>query len=152
MSRVTNAPASRRRRKRRLKMARGFYGGRSRLFRTATEAVDRAMKMAYEHRKRKERDYRGLWIQRLSTACRINAISYSRFIEGLTKANVGLNRKMLSEIAIHDAEGFTKLVGIAKEKRCADAQGKDGQKKIDQEVIHTGGPFGQGRVLRFIAI
>lgn len=116
MSRATNAPASRRRRKRRLDMAKGFYGGRSRLYRTATEAVDRAMSMAYEHRKLKKREYRGLWIQRLSAACKLNGISYSRFISGLTKANVSLNRKMLSEIAIHDAEAFTKIVGIAKEK------------------------------------
>jgi len=116
MSRATNAPASRRRRKRRLEMASGFYGARSRLFRTATEAVDRAMVMAYDHRKAKKRDYRGLWIQRLSAACKINNITYSRFIEGAIKAGVTLNRKMLSEIAIHDPEGFAKIVGIARAK------------------------------------
>lgn len=117
MSRATNAPASRRRRKRRLELASGFYGARSRLFRTATEAVDRAMKMSYEHRKLKKRDYRGLWIQRLSAAVKPHDISYSRFIEGLLKAGVTLNRKMLSEIAIHDPEGFAKLVGVAKAKQ-----------------------------------
>jgi large subunit ribosomal protein L20 len=95
-------------------MAKGFRGSRSKLFRQATEAVDRAMRMATEHRKAKKRDYRSLWIARLSAACRQNEISYSRFIEGLTKANVGLNRKMLSEIAIHDPEGFTALVAQAK--------------------------------------
>ncbi|MGA1194670.1 MAG: 50S ribosomal protein L20 [Kiritimatiellia bacterium] len=117
MSRATNAPASRRRRKRRLELASGFYGARSRLYRTATESVDRAMKMSYEHRKLKKRDYRGLWIQRLSAAVKPHDISYSRFIEGLLKAGVTLNRKMLSEIAIHDPEGFTKLIGVAKAKQ-----------------------------------
>jgi len=116
MTRATNAPASRSRRKRRLDLASGYYGARSRLYRTATEAVDRAMKMSYEHRKLKKRDYRSLWILRLSAACKLNNISYSRFIEGAIKAGVTLNRKMLSEIAIHDPEGFAKIVGIARGK------------------------------------
>jgi large subunit ribosomal protein L20 len=114
MPRATNAPASRRRRRRVLERAKGFRGGRSKLFRTATEAVDRAMRMATEHRKDKKRSYRRLWIARVSAACRLNGITYNRLIEGLTKANVGLNRKMLSEIAIHDPEGFTKIVEQAK--------------------------------------
>jgi len=114
MPRVTNAPASRRRRKRRLKQARGFYGSRSKLFRQATEAVDRAMRLATIHRKLKKREYRSLWIVRLSAACRQHGMSYSRFIAGLTKAHVTLNRKMLSEIAIHDPEGFAKIVAQAK--------------------------------------
>lgn len=116
MPRATNAPASRKRRKRRLELASGYYGARSRLFRTATESVDRAMRMAYDHRKLKKRDYRGLWIQRLSAACKLNNISYSRFMEGVIKAGVLLNRKMLSEIAIHDPEGFAKIVGVARAK------------------------------------
>lgn len=114
MPRTTNAPAARSRHKRRLKQARGFLGGRSRLFRTATEAVDRARAQATEHRKLKKRDYRGLWIIRLGAACRLHDITYSRFIEGLRKAGVGLNRKMLSEIAIHDPEGFARIVALAK--------------------------------------
>lgn len=114
MPRSTNAPASRKRRKRVLKRARGFRGARSKLFRTATEAVDRAMVMATNHRRLKKRDYRSLWIQRVSAACRINDISYSRFIQGLTKAEVTLNRKMLSEIAIHDPEGFASIVAMAR--------------------------------------
>ena len=114
MSRATNAPASRRRRKRRLELAKGFRGGRSKRFRMATEAVDRSMRLATIHRKLKKRDYRGLWIARLSAACRMNGITYSRFIEGLIKSKVSLNRKMLSEIAIRDPEGFTMLVGQAK--------------------------------------
>lgn len=116
MPRTTNSPASRKRRKRRLDQAKGFYGSRSKLFRQATEAVDRAMALNYAHRKEKKRDFRGMWIVRLSAACRLNDISYSRFIEGLTKAGVELNRKMLSEIAIHDAEGFAALAELAKSK------------------------------------
>ncbi len=116
MSRATTAPASRERRRRRLKQASGFYGARSRLFRTATESVDRAMVMATEHRKTRKRDYRALWIVRITAACKPHGISYSRFIDGLTKADVGLNRKMLSEIAIHDADGFASLVALAKSK------------------------------------
>lgn len=115
MSRVTNAVASRQRRKRRLDQAKGFYGSRSKLFRQATEAVDRAMALSYAHRKEKKRDFRGLWIMRLSAACRARDLSYSRFIEGLAKAGVELNRKMLSELAIHDSEGFEQLIALAKE-------------------------------------
>ncbi|MBR6023051.1 MAG: 50S ribosomal protein L20 [Kiritimatiellae bacterium] len=115
MSRVTNAVASRKRRKRRLNAAKGFYGSRSKLFRQATEAVDRAMALSYAHRKEKKRDYRSLWIVRLSADCRAAGISYSRFIEGLAKAGIALNRKMLSEIAIHDPEGFASLVATAKQ-------------------------------------
>jgi large subunit ribosomal protein L20 len=80
------------------------------LFRQATEAVDRAMRMATIHRRMKKREYRALWIARLSAACRQNGITYSRFVHGLDKANIGLNRKMMSEIAIHDPEGFAAIV------------------------------------------
>ncbi len=114
MSRATNAPASRQRRKRKLEQAKGFRGARSKLFRQATEAVDRAMKLSTEHRKDKKREYRSLWIVRVSAAAKQNGISYSRLIEGLTKAKVALNRKMLSEIAVHDPKGFTAIVAQAK--------------------------------------
>lgn len=114
MTRATNAPASRRRRKRRLERAKGFYGSRSKLFRMATESVDRAMVMATEHRRKKKVEYRSLWIIRLAAACRQHDVSYSRFINGLKKAGIGLNRKMLSEIAIHDPDGFAQLVTQAK--------------------------------------
>ena len=110
MPRATNAPASRRRRKRRLEQAKGFRGARSKLFRKATEAVNRAMQMATVHRKHKKRSYRALWIVRLTAACREQGITYSRFIEGLTKASIALNRKMLSEIAVHDPAGFRSIV------------------------------------------
>ncbi len=114
MSRATNAPASRARRKKRLELASGFYGGRSRLFRTATESVDRARRMATEHRKTRKRDYRGLWIIRINAAARAHGLSYTRLMEGLTKAGIELNRKMLSEIAIHDPEGFGSIVKMAR--------------------------------------
>ncbi len=114
MPRATNAPASRQRRKRRLDLAKGFRGSRSKLFRQATEAVDRSMRLATIHRKQKKRDYRALWIVRLSAAAREHDISYSRLIEGLTKAGVALNRKMLSEIAIRDPQGFATIVARAK--------------------------------------
>lgn len=114
MPRTTNAPASRKRRSRILDRAKGFRGSRSKLIRMASEAVDRAMWMSTTHRKLKKRSYRNLWIVRISAACRANDISYSRLTEGLTKANVQLNRKMLSEIAIHDPEGFKTIVETAK--------------------------------------
>ena len=112
--RVTNAPASRERRRRRLAKAKGFYGARSKLFRTATEAVDRAMRLSTMHRKLKKRDFRQLWIARVNAAARAEGMSYSKFVAGLTKAGVALNRKMLSEIAIRDPEGFKTIVEIAK--------------------------------------
>ena len=116
MPRATNGPASRRRRNNRLKLAKGFRGSRSKLFRQATEAVDRAQAMAYVHRKVKKRSFRQLWVVRVNAACRLNNISYSRFIDGCNKAGISLNRKMLSEIAIYDPEGFSKVVDIAKAK------------------------------------
>ena len=114
MSRATNAPASRERRRRRLKLAKGFRGARSKLFRTATEAVDRARRLATIHRKLRKRDFRHLWIARINAATRAEGISYSAFIAGLIRAGITLNRKMLSEIAINDPEGFKQIIDIAK--------------------------------------
>ena len=114
MSRATNAPASRERRRRRLELAKGFRGPRSKNFRQATEAVDRARRLATIHRKLKKRDFRQLWIARVNAAARAEGISYSKFVAGLLKAGVTLNRKMLSEIAINDPAGFKTLVDIAK--------------------------------------
>lgn len=115
MARATNAPASRRRRRRTLQQAKGFYGSRSKLYRQASDAVDRAMSMAFTHRKQKKRNYRSLWITRISAACRSHDMSYSRFMEGVLKANIALNRKMLSEIAIHDPDGFGAIVERARQ-------------------------------------
>ena len=114
MSRATNAPASRERRRKRLELAKGFRGHRSKTFRTATEAVDRARRLATIHRKLKKRDFRQLWIARINAATRAEGISYSKFIAGLINAGVILNRKMLSEIAINDPAGFKALVDLAK--------------------------------------
>jgi large subunit ribosomal protein L20 len=97
-----------------LELAKGFRGSRSKLFRQATEAVDRAQRLATEHRKLRKREFRSLWIVRINAAVRNEGMTYSRFIEGLTKAGVLLNRKMLSEIAIHDAEGFTAIIAKAR--------------------------------------
>lgn len=114
MPRATNAPASRKRRKTRLKAASGFRGSRSKLFRQATEAVDRAMRLAYIHRKDVKGDYRRLWTVRVSAACREQGLAYSRLIEGLKQAGVDLNRKMMSEIAYNDPDGFVQIVLLAK--------------------------------------
>jgi large subunit ribosomal protein L20 len=114
MPRVTNAPASRERRRRRLDLAKGFRGSRSKLFRQATEAVDRSQRLATVHRKQRKRDFRHLWIARVNAAARANGITYSRLIEGLTKASITVNRKMLAEIAIHDIEGFKAIIEKAR--------------------------------------
>ena len=114
MSRATNAPASRERRRKRLELAKGFRGNRSKTFRIATEAVDRARRLATIHLKLKKRDFRQLWIARINAATRAEGMSYSAFIAGLIKANVTINRKMLSEIAIRDPEGFKQIIEIAK--------------------------------------
>jgi large subunit ribosomal protein L20 len=114
MSRVTNSPASRRRHKRVLAQAKGFRGSRSKHFSQAVAAVNRAMSMATVHRKLKKRTYRQLWIGRVNAAARAQGITYSRLVEGLTKAGIALNRKMLSEIAIHDPKGFEAIVARAR--------------------------------------
>jgi len=113
MPKTTNAPARLRRRKRILKAAKGYYGARSKRLRTASDAVDRALASAFKDRKRKKREFRRLWITRISAACRMRDISYSRFMNGLKKASVEINRKMLSEIAISDAAAFGRLVQTA---------------------------------------
>ena len=112
MSRATNAPASRERRRRRLKLTKGFRGNRK-LFRMGTEAVDRAQSMATVSRRTRKRTYRSLWTTRINAAVRAEGMTYSRFIEGLAKAKVTLNRKMISEIAIADEAGFKTLMQVA---------------------------------------
>ena len=114
MARVKGALATRKRRNRTLKLAKGYWGGKSRLFKTAKEAVMKSGQYAYIGRKLKKRDFRRLWITRISAACKANGMNYSTFMNGLKKANVTLNRKMLSEIAINDAAGFTALTEKAK--------------------------------------
>lgn len=115
MARVTNAPASRKRRKKVLKYAKGYFGNKSKLFRYAKEAVQHAWQYAYAARKKKKADWRGLWIVRLNAACREAGISYSRFIEGLKAANIQLDRRVLSDLAIRDAVAFNALVKQAQD-------------------------------------
>ena len=114
MSRSTNASASRRRRKKYIKLASGYRGSRHRLMKTARQAVDHAGQYAYRDRKVRKRDFRKLWIARINAATRANGIPYSRFIMGLRKANIDVNRKMLAEMAVSDEAAFTKLVELAK--------------------------------------
>ena len=115
MARATNSPASRKRRKKVLKYAKGYFGNKSRLFRYAKEAVQHAWQYAYAARKKKKADFRGLWIVRLNAACRNAGISYSRFIEGLKAANIVLDRKVLSDLAIRDEVAFNGLVKQAQD-------------------------------------
>lgn len=114
MARIKGALATRKRRNKTLKLAKGYWGGKSRLFKTAKEAVWKSGQYAYISRRLKKRDFRKLWIARINAACKMNGTNYSTFINGLKKANIGLNRKMLSEIAISDPAGFTALVEKAK--------------------------------------
>lgn len=114
MARVKGAMMTRKRRKKVLKLAKGYFGGKSRLFRTAKEAVMKSGQYAYIGRKQKKRNFRQLWITRISAGCRANGMNYSTFMNGLKKAGVDLNRKMLSEIAIADPKAFSELVEKAK--------------------------------------
>ncbi len=122
MPRSTNSPASRRRRKKILKLAKGYRGSRHRLIKTAMQAVDHAGQYAYRDRKAKKRNFRRLWITRISAGCRANGVTYSRFISGLKMANIDLDRKVLAEIAATDEAAFTVIVEqvkVALEKEAA---------------------------------
>ncbi|MDD5645253.1 MAG: 50S ribosomal protein L20 [bacterium] len=114
MPRTTNAPVTRKRRKKVLKRAKGFVGGRSRLFRTANETVKRAQRFAFRDRKAKKRVFRSLWIVRISAAVKNAGLSYSKFISGLKKAKVALDRRIMAEIAADDSKTFKEIVKIAK--------------------------------------
>ena len=117
MARIKGAMHTRKRHKKILKLAKGYRGGRSRLFRTANEAVMKAMANAYIGRKLKKRDFRQLWIARINAAARANGMNYSTMMNGLKKAGISINRKMLAEIAVADAAAFTALAEKAKEAR-----------------------------------
>ncbi len=114
MPRVKNSPATRARRKRVLKQAKGYFGSKHLLFRTAKEQVMHSLQYAYIDRRKIKRDYRKLWIKRINAGCRLCEISYSQFMHGLKLANINVNRKMLSELAIHDFETFKGLTDTAK--------------------------------------
>lgn len=117
MARVKGALATRKRRKKTLKLAKGYWGARSKHFKMAKEAIMKSGNYAYAGRKAKKRDFRRLWITRISAGCKLNGTNYSQFMDGLKKAGVTLNRKMLSEIAISDPKAFTELVETAKAAR-----------------------------------
>ena len=114
MTRVKRGFKRVQRRKRMLKFSKGFYGAKSRLYRSAREAIDKALKYAYKGRKIRKRDFRSLWIVRINAACALNGVSYSRFIGGLKKAQVELDRKVLADIAVRQPGAFSKLVAAAK--------------------------------------
>lgn len=114
MARVKKAMNAKKKHKKILKLAKGYYGSKSKTFKAANPAVMRALRSAYTGRKLRKRDFRKLWISRINAAARINGMSYSRFMNGLKVADININRKMLSEMAIHDPEGFARLVEVAK--------------------------------------
>ena len=114
MARVKGALNTRKHHKKILKLAKGYRGAKSKLYRVANQAVMKSLSYAYVGRKQKKRDFRSMWITRISAACKMNGINYSRFMNGLKKANIDINRKMLSEIAINDPAAFTSLVETAK--------------------------------------
>lgn len=114
MARVKTGNVRRKRRKRILKHSKGFRGGRNNLKRTAMEAVEKAWNHAYAHRRARKRDFRRLWIMRINAAARLHGLTYSKFMHGLKTAGVELDRKVLADIAVHDASGFEQLVALAK--------------------------------------
>jgi large subunit ribosomal protein L20 len=114
MPRVKGGYTTRRRRKAVLKLAKGYYGSKHTLYKTAHEQVMRSMQYAFRDRKARKREFRRLWIQRINAACQLNGIKYSRFINGLANANITINRKMLAEMAVNDQAGFKALVDLAK--------------------------------------
>lgn len=114
MPRARNVSATRKRRKKVLKKAKGYFGNKSRLFRYAKDAVDRGEAYAYSHRRKRKTEFRQLWIVRINAACRAEGLRYGELIHGLAKANIELNRKVMSELAIHEPESFKELVAKAK--------------------------------------
>ncbi|MDM8524817.1 50S ribosomal protein L20 [Desulfococcaceae bacterium HSG8] len=113
MMRIKRGFKARKRRKKVLKLAKGYRGGRSKLYRTAADSVDKALMYAYRDRRARKRDFRRLWIARINAAARMNDLSYSKFIHGLKVANVELDRKVLAELAISDPSGFSQIAGLA---------------------------------------
>ena len=119
MSRVKRGINARKKRRKILKLAKGFFGARSRLIRTATEAVNKAMKYAFRDRRARKREFRRLWIARINAAARLNHISYSRLVYGMKKSGIELDRKILAELAVNDPQGFAQVVEMAKGEQAA---------------------------------
>ena len=137
MARVRNGAVTKARHKKVLKQAKGYFGSKHRLYKTAKEQLMHSGKYAFRDRKQRKRDFRKLWITRINAACRENEISYSRFINGLTKAGVLVNRKMLSEIAINDKKAFKELVKTAKEGLLGKAKKNEKVEEISEVTIGT---------------
>ncbi|HOG18293.1 MAG: 50S ribosomal protein L20 [Syntrophaceae bacterium PtaU1.Bin231] len=114
MPRVKRAVNAKKKRRKVFKLAKGFFGSRHRLLRTATEAVDRSLVYAFRDRRARKRDFRSLWIARINAAARAQEISYSRLMDGLKKAGVEIDRKILADVAVHDPQTFVEIVGIAR--------------------------------------
>ena len=133
MARVKNGATTKARHKKVLKQAKGYFGSKHRLYKTAKEQLMHSGQYAFRDRKQKKRDFRKLWITRINAACRENEISYSRFIEGLTKAGVEINRKMLSEIAINDPKAFSELVKVAKDGKAGKITKQEVKKEVKEE-------------------
>ena len=140
MARVKGGTIHRARRKKVMKLAKGYFGSKHRLYKTAKEQVMHSLTYAYRDRRQKKRDFRKLWITRINAACRLNEISYSKFINGLSKAGVEINRKMLSEIAIDNPEYFTELVKVAKaglEGKVVKSEAKVETKKVETKKVES---------------
>lgn len=137
MARVKNGAVTKARHKKVLKQAKGYFGSKHRLYKSAKEQLMHSGQYAFRDRKQRKRDFRKLWITRINAACRQNDISYSRFIEGLNKAGVEVNRKMLSEIAINDPKAFSDLVKVAKDGKAGNIKAT-AVKEIDEVTITTG--------------
>jgi large subunit ribosomal protein L20 len=114
MPRTRNSPASRNRRRKTVNMAKGYFGAKSRLYRVANEAVIRSLRFSYRDRRTRRRQFRRLWITRINAAARLNGLSYNRFIDGLNKASIEVDRKILAELAVNDRQVFDQLVEVAK--------------------------------------
>ena len=114
MARIKRAVNAQKKRRKVMKLAKGYWGAKSKQYRSATEQVRRSLRYAYKGRKLRKRDFRRLWITRINAAARLNGMSYSTFINGLKKQNIEVNRKMLADLAVNDAAGFAKLVELAK--------------------------------------
>lgn len=137
MARVRNGAVTKARHKKVLKAAKGYFGSKHRLYKTAKEQLMHSGQYAFRDRKQKKRDFRKLWIARINAACRNEGISYSRFIEGLTKAGVEVNRKMLSEIAINDPKAFSELVKVAKDGKLGKVTKTEAKKETKVEKKET---------------
>ena len=140
MARVKGGNVARKRRKKILKLAKGYFGSKHLLYRTAHEQVMKSLSYAYRDRKQRKRNFRKLWITRINAAARLNGMSYSKFINGLAKAGVEVNRKMLADIAVYDAAGFAKFVEIAKEGlagKATPALAKVAPKKVAPKKVET---------------